>query len=140
MHRYQHLMVGLARTGADTGLISYAAMVARLGTANEIGFVHVLPSSADPLTAPEHDRVLAELQAEVRPHFTGVPENAQVSFDVLTGPLVDRLLAHIAEKQVDLLLVGHQKGHPGRSALARRLAMKAPCSVWHGAGRRTGRA
>lgn len=33
MHRYRHLMVGLARTDADAGLIRYAAMVARLGTA-----------------------------------------------------------------------------------------------------------
>ncbi len=78
----------------------------------------------------DHDRILAELQAEVRPHFTGVPETAQVSYDVLTGPLVDQLLAYVAEKQVDLLLVGHRLSHPGRRALARRLAMKAPCSVW----------
>ena len=41
MHRYQHLMVGLARTGADADLIRYAAMVARLGTAREVRFVHV---------------------------------------------------------------------------------------------------
>jgi len=130
MHRYQHLMVGLARTDADAGLIRYAAMVARLGTASAVRFVHVLPSSADPTTVPEHDRVLAELQAEVQPHFAGVPETVQVSYDVLLGPLVDQLLAYVAEKQVDLLLVGHGLEAPGRRALARRLAMKAPCSVW----------
>ena len=130
MHRYRHLMVGLARTDADTGLIRYAAMVARLGTASEVRFVHVLPSSAGPSVAHDHDRVLAELQAEVRPHFTGVPETVQVSYDILTGPLTDRLLAHVAEKQVGLLLVGHRPGTPGCRALARRLAMQAPCSVW----------
>jgi outer membrane protein OmpA-like peptidoglycan-associated protein len=31
---------------------------------------------------------------------------------------------------VDLILVGHGRGHSGKRALARRLAMKAPCSVW----------
>ncbi len=126
MHRYRHLMVGLARTDADAGLIRYAAMVARLGTASEIRFVHVVPSSA----AHDHNRVLAELQAAVQSHFTGVPATAQVSYDVLTGPLVDRLLAHVAEQQVDLFLVGHGLEALGRRALARRLAMKAPCSVW----------
>ncbi len=130
MHRYRHLMVGLPRTDADAGLIRYAAMVARLGTAGAVRFVHVLPSSASPLATPDHDRVLAELQAEVRPHFTGVPETAQVSYDVLQGPLMDRLLEHVAEKEVDLLLLGHRRSHPGRWAIARRLAMKAPCSVW----------
>ena len=87
-------------------------------------------NSADPSAAHDHDRVLAELQAEVQPHFTGVPETAQVSYAVLQGPLVDQLLAHTAEKQVDLLLVGHGLEAPGRRALARRLSMKAPCSVW----------
>lgn len=130
MHRYRHLMVGLARTDADIGLIRYAALVARLGTVNRVRFVHVLPSTAGPSTSHDHDRVLAEVQAEVRPHFTGVPEAAQVSYDVLTGPLVDRVLAHVAEKEVDLLLVGHGIEAPGRRVLARRLAMKAPCSVW----------
>lgn len=130
MHRYRHLMVGLAHTDADAGLIRYAAMVARLGTASEVRFVHVVPNSAGPSAAHDHDRILAELQAEVRSHFTGVPETAQVSYDVLTGPLMDRLLAFMAEKQVDLLLVGQGLEAPGRRALARRLSMKAPCSVW----------
>ena len=51
MHCYRHLMSGLARTDADAGLIRYAAMVARLGTASEVRFVHVLPSSAGPSVA-----------------------------------------------------------------------------------------
>ena len=130
MHRYQNLTVGLARTAADAGLIRYAAMVARLGTVTKVSFVHVLPNAVDPLSAPNHDGALAELQAEVQLHFTDVPQTAQVSYDVLQGPLVDQLLAYVAGKQVDLLLVGHKIETPGRKALARRLAMKAPCSVW----------
>ncbi len=126
MHRYQHLMVALAHTDADAGLIRYAAMVAQLGTASEVRFVHVLPSSA----AHDHDRVLADLHAEVQPHFTGVPATAQVSYAVLTGPLMDGLLAFVAEEQADLLFVGHGLETPGRRTQARRLAMNAPCSVW----------
>jgi nucleotide-binding universal stress UspA family protein len=123
-------MVALARTKADADLIQYAAMVVRLGTATAVRFVHVLPSADGRLAANDHDSVLASLRAGVPLHFTGVPETAQLSYDVLHGPLVDQLLTYAAENQVDLLLVGHKAATPGRRALARRLAMKAPCSVW----------
>jgi len=36
----------------------------------------------------------------------------------------------IAESSADLVLLGHASAHNGRRAMARRLAMKAPCSVW----------
>ena len=82
MHRYKTLMVGLARTPADAGLIRYAAMVARLGTASDVRFVDVLPSAANPAVAhdheasvahdhepsvaQDHDRALADMHAEVQ--------------------------------------------------------------------------
>ena len=49
---------------------------------------------------------------------------------MLTGPRTDRLLAFLAEQQIDLAIVGHKQQTPGRRATARRLTMKAPCSVW----------
>ena len=130
MHRYRHLMVALARPQADEGLIRYAAMVARMGTANEVRFVHVLPGAGSPPEVSDHGRMLAALPAAIEPHFADVPATVRVSYDVLAGPLVDRLLTHIAERQVDLLLVGDRHGPAGRKSLVRRLAMKAPCSVW----------
>ena len=130
MHRYRHLMVALARPQTDAGLIKYAAMVARLGTANEVRFVHVLPAAGSLPGGVDHDRMLAELSAAVQSHFTGVPATVHVSYEVLAGPLVDRLLTHIAERQVDLLLLGDRHGPVSRKSLTRRLAMKAPCSVW----------
>ena len=69
MHRYRDLMVGLARTNADERLIRYAAMAAELGTAERFRFVHVLPNSADAASERDHDRVRAELQANVQPHL-----------------------------------------------------------------------
>jgi nucleotide-binding universal stress UspA family protein len=122
-------MVGLARTAADADLIRYAAMVARLGTANELRFVHVLPTPDD-LLVHDHDRALSELEAEARPHLSGLPASTRICFDVLKGPLFDRLLSFAAEQEADLLLLGHGRAHSGRRALARRLAMKAPCSIW----------
>ena len=49
---------------------------------------------------------------------------------VLHGEVIDCLLETAAEWAADLILVGHSREHNGRRALARRLAMKAPCSVW----------
>jgi nucleotide-binding universal stress UspA family protein len=126
VQRYRRLAVGLTRTATDPGLLRYAAMVARLGTAAEVRFVHVLP--ADP--APDPAAVREELRAAVRDHFTDVPDTVTTAFDVLPGPLFDRLLAYTAEQPIDLLLLGHRRDHPGRWALARRLGMTAPASVW----------
>ncbi|MDP3542374.1 MAG: universal stress protein [Elusimicrobiota bacterium] len=127
MHRDKTLIVALAGTPADAGLMRYTAMVARQHGIGKVGFVHVLASSA---AAGDQERVRAELKAQAAPHADGLPASAHVSYDVLSGPLTDQLLAFVAEKKADILLVGHRREIPGRRALARRLAMKAPCSVW----------
>lgn len=126
MHRFQKLAVCLSRTDTDAGLIEYAAMVARLGTAEEVRFVHVLANE------PERDdeRTAGEIRAAVDPHFAGVRDSVRRSFDVLRGPLLDTLLEYAAANKIDLMFLGHRSSHPGRRSLARRLAMKVPCSVW----------
>jgi nucleotide-binding universal stress UspA family protein len=126
VQRFKRLAVGLTRTATDPGLIRYAAMVARLGTAEQVRFVHVLPTGS----APSPVAVREDLRATVRDHFAGVPGSVETTFDVLSGPLFDRLLADTAEEQTDLLLLGHRRDHPGRWALARRMAMKAAASIW----------
>ncbi len=131
MHRFRHLAVGLARTAADEGLIRYAAMICRLGAVEEVRFVHVLSRAAAPLPMVlDHAGVQQELLRAAREHFPPASSSVRVTCDVLDGPLTDQLLGYTAQQQIDLLLVGHGRGHSGRRALARRLAMKAPCSVW----------
>jgi nucleotide-binding universal stress UspA family protein len=82
------------------------------------------------MSAPSYDQAFSELQAAVQQHSAGMPPSVQVSHDVLQGPLTDQLLSHVAEKHTDLLLLGHRVDSARRKPLARRLAMKAPCSVW----------
>lgn len=124
MQPIEHLMVGLARTPADAGLIRYAALAAQLGAVREVRFVHVLETAAD------NGSARAEIEAEVRAHCRGVPETVQVHCEVHRGPLLDRLLLLTTEQERDVLLVGQHRDHPGTRALARRLAMNAPCSIW----------
>jgi nucleotide-binding universal stress UspA family protein len=130
MQRFQHLTVALATTEADAGLIRYAAMIARLGTAAEVRFVHVLPGASHAGAVRDHEQILEQMQAAVRGHFLEVPAGTSVTCDVVTGALEDELLTYAAEHGTHLLFVGHKTEYSGRRALARRLAMKAPCSVW----------
>ena len=130
MHRFRRMAVGLARNEDDAALIRYAALVCGLGTVEEVSFVHVLSRASGPMPMVlDHAQVHSELLRTVQEHFTPRPD-VRVTCDVLDGPLTDQILAHTAQQQADLLLVGHGRGHSGRRALARRLAMKAPCSVW----------
>ncbi len=131
MERFHHLMVGLTRTERDTDLIRYAAMLARLDTAGEVRFVHVLPNPGTGSESPAHDSALKEMERQIGDSFLNVPDSVKVYCDVLKGPLVDRLLSFAAEQEVDLMLVGHRPDHPpGQGSLVRRLSMKAPCSIW----------
>lgn len=128
MHRYRNLTVALARNVLDDGLIRYAAAVAALGTARSLQFVHVRLRAADDPAGEAS--MLAALRAEVEQSAPGLPPDLEVTCRVLQGPLTDQLLTQVAESGTDLLFVGHRSEHSGRKALARRLAMKAPCSVW----------
>ena len=130
MERFRHLLVGLTRSERDTDLIRYAAMLARLDTAIEVRFVHILPRSGDP-SSSGHDAAQEDIEQQVAMSFVNVPDSIKVYCHVLKGPLVDRLLSFVAEQEVDLVLVGHNPEHrPAGGSLIRRLAMNAPCSVW----------
>jgi nucleotide-binding universal stress UspA family protein len=119
MHRFRNLAVALSRTAADAGTIRYAALIARLAKAAAVRLVHVLPAAGD------QNAALEELN-QAATQFPAAPALC----DVLSGPLTDRLLTYAAEHKIDLMFVGHKHDTPGRRAIARRLAMKAPCSVW----------
>src|SRR5687768_8184440 len=123
MQRFRHLAVGLSRTESDAQLIRYAAMICSLGVVQEVRFVHVLPQAGEAAASRDHGGVQAELREAVQAAFAGTKPSVSLSCDVLDGPLTDRLLAYVAEQQIDLLLVGHRRDHSGRRALARRLAM-----------------
>jgi nucleotide-binding universal stress UspA family protein len=48
---------------------------------------------------------------------------------VLHGDVLDSLIEYAGSRGADVVLLGHS-GHRGKRSLARRLAMKAGCSVW----------
>ena len=115
MKSFDHLVVALGCAEGDTSLIAYASMLAGLGAAKEVRFVHVSESAASAAGVRE------QMRAKVAAEFSGT---AAIHCDVVKGPLTDRLLAYVTENEADLILIGSKK-----RVLGARLAMVAPCSV-----------
>jgi len=113
---FDQLVVALGSPTGDQALITYAALLARLGGSRTVSFVHV----ADP--AEDAAALRAEMRATVAETAPGLARIAE--FDVLHGALSDRLLDYVTEFQADLVLIGAKK-----RKLGARLAMVAPCSV-----------
>jgi nucleotide-binding universal stress UspA family protein len=131
MRYFERVVVGLAHETVDIDVLRYARLIRALGQdQTEVTFVHVL---APPDVVALHQvpvaplrEVRAELEATVTREFG--PDGRRVN--VVSGSHVDVLLTHAVEEGADLVLVGHRRAARGRRALSRRLATKAPCSVW----------
>ena len=128
MSVFHRALVALSNSESDVGLLNYAAQVASLGDCEEICFVHAACTHPHSSQSDDIDSLLGAIQAEVGAHFG--PVGREVKFDVASGPRLDVILNTAAQRQSDVLLLGHRKERSGQRSLARRLAMIAPCSVW----------
>ncbi len=117
MGRFEKILVALAQRESDIALVHYAKMIGDLVPSAFFDFVHVDERG--------HGR-LNKLQDTVALHFgTG-----RARCQILTGNRDDELLRLAVDSSTDLILLGHTRSNTGRRSLARRLAMKAPCSIW----------
>ena len=130
MTLFQRILIAVGADESDLDLIRYARILAAMSHGVECHFLHVLGwpgrnrSEAPPLT---HEQARRRLEQAVTDNFGA---GRGVTSQVLHGNLVDSVLETAIESAADLILVGHSSGKSGRRALARRLAMRAPCSVW----------
>ncbi len=113
---FDQIVVALGSPLGDQALITYAALLARLGGSRTLRFVHVADGSRD----------AADLRAEMRGNVAATAPDLgpRAEYDVLHGALSDRLLDYLTEFQADLAIIGAKK-----RKLGARLAMVAPCSV-----------
>ncbi|MBY0522024.1 MAG: universal stress protein [Gemmataceae bacterium] len=125
----QQVLVGLTLTARDADLIRYVARLANLGIIKKVTFAHVGAEQNGRANGEMSASRRAVLAAAVAEHFVGVPAGVEVREAIVTGPVLDGLLELAAEFQADTILIGLAT-QLGRRALARRLAMKAPCCVW----------
>jgi nucleotide-binding universal stress UspA family protein len=131
MRYFERVVVGLAHQPVDADVLRYARVIQEMGQGRtEVTFVHVLPP---PDAVALHDIPLLSL-SEVRGELdtTVVREfgTGHQRVEVVSGSHVDVLLTHAVEQAADLVMVGHRRVARGRRSLSRRLATKAPCSVW----------
>jgi nucleotide-binding universal stress UspA family protein len=132
MRYFDRVIVALAHAPVDRDLLRYARLVRRMGDGGgSFTFVHVLPPAdvvavrrGPATTLADTRRALAAVIAE---EFGDIDAATLI---VRSGDPVDFLLGLAAEGGADLVMVGHRKGARGRRSFSRRLAIKAPCSVW----------
>jgi nucleotide-binding universal stress UspA family protein len=107
---------------ADENLLQYAAMVCRLAPEAEIDAIHVVPRQGN---APAPQERWQAMCAHCREDC-----GRSIRFHVRRGDLTDEVLRFALERRAELIVVGGSRQRHARRSLARRLAMKAPCSVW----------
>ena len=125
MARFGKALVALALQPADSELVSYVANLREMGVVGGVSLVHV----------DEHATVgLQDRWKEASTRICGLLRGGispdDVTSHLVEGSRADKLLAFSTVHRNDLILLGHLTSHNPRRSLARRLAMKAPCSVW----------
>jgi SulP family sulfate permease len=75
---------------------------------------------------PGLEEVAIHVAEDDAPPATTLPDTCTV----VTGDVLDCILDTVVARRCDLILLGHKHSARRRRSLARRLAMKAPCSVW----------
>ena len=128
---FENILVGLTATPADEDLLSYAQVLSAIGGNPRLRFVHVLGAGeTDPAAPKSASEAHERISSIVRRRFFEERLRDRVYCHVVEGPRIDRLLEFAVQEKADLVLAGHRKGRSGRRSMARRLAMKAPCSLW----------
>ncbi len=124
---YRVILVALACDESDRTLLAYAAGLARAWPDAAFHLMHVLPAppSSSRHTDAARTRLLASLPADLIAAAAG-----RTTTSVEHGDRLDALLRFAVAEKVDLVLLGHRRESRGRRSTARRLAMKAPCSIW----------
>lgn len=125
MPSFKRLLVPLACTPLDPSLLRYVAMLCRIQRGARVDLVHV---SSKPWAQTE--RIWKQMETSVGTLFDDAGSAVNISYHVIEGDLTDRLLEFASDVGSDVIVVGHRVRRSGRRSLARRLAQKAPCSVW----------
>jgi nucleotide-binding universal stress UspA family protein len=121
MNTFERPLVAVSLTEQDQSLLEYVRLLAGRLAWSDVDFVHV---------ARENHAQSLERLREVARHCCARETIDDSALHVLEGPLLDQLLRLSTGRQRDLILLGHRRARSGHRAMARRLAMVAPASVW----------
>ena len=113
---FRNLLVALPDPSINDGLLAYAAVLRAMFPGMEVRCIQVTQDS----NSGNLQQVLTSTVAQSMPG---------VDCQVVTGDPLDEILEAAADRKVDVILIA-LNARDRRRSLARRLAMKASCSVW----------
>jgi nucleotide-binding universal stress UspA family protein len=134
MQRFQRLLTALTLTEKDATVLAWTSLVARLAGARHVTCLHgwdpvEIPAAVRArypwLLEPGEQELRERMAAEIAQHLAP-PAGVAPVLQLRRGPQLGELLHLAEEEQSDLIVV---PGGPGDTALAEKLARKAPCSV-----------
>lgn len=128
MKLFDRPLVALSLTPSDDGLLRYAAEISALRRCAQVRFAHVVSSDQSAPSEGLARELRDRMASTVKERLPGVVDRA--AFDVVHGPRLDGLLKLSLEHKNDVVVVGHRSDRSGHRALARRLAMIGPSSIW----------
>jgi len=135
MERLERILVCVKRPDQDQWLLGYAGAICRAASSREIHLLHVhTPQTPGGPSAPPGqpaEWTAARLRAMAIERFQSHgPED--LVCNTVTGAAMVELLCYAMDKSIDLIVLGRRvggKAAPQEAALARRVTMKATCSV-----------
>lgn len=125
MSPYARVLIGAVGSEPDQTLFEHTALLARLLPAATFRLAYALPAGLTQAAQREAQQAIDAVPVPLRP----LAEGKRLSTTASSGSAVDILLGEAVNARPDLLLIA-QGPEMRRRTLARRLAMKAPCSVW----------
>lgn len=108
-------------------MVDHAAEVARSLDPERMQWLHVAPTVS---TSAAEEAAAARLLTMAPDPLSRWYQEGRLGVSVRRGDTLDTTLATIGATGADLVLVPGEPPHAGRRAVARRLAMYSPCSVW----------
>ena len=136
MRKFKKVLVGLDLSPLDEILIKKTAELVRLFETEMVYFVHV----AKDLVLPEevsqnYPDLLAPVDETIEKEITdavlaaGFPQEVAYEIEAKEGGPLDTILRWSKVKDVDLIIMGRKHDLKGSGTLAKRVALKSPCSV-----------
>lgn len=136
MKKFKKILVGLDLSPLDEKLINKTAELAQIFGTEMVYFVHV----AKDLTIPaeiskEYPNLKGSADEKIEKEISelvaasNLPQNVQYEVEAKEGNPLDKILRWSKVKNVDLIIMGRKSELEGSGALAKRIALKSPCSV-----------